>query len=138
MAKQEIQRLSAMFRTVSDPATKPDCASVTIATSPGELTVEYGAFRDGDVLNVPTGGEGHEATEVLNRVDREPLDTDGSVYVVFDVDDLTELDAAELVFDASAGWSGLEIVEAELKAVEWNGLMGKIMDWFRPRREAKA
>lgn len=138
MTKQEIQRLAAMFRTVSDPATKPDCASVTIVTPPGELTVEYGAFRDGDVLNVPTGGSDHEATEVLDRVDREPIDTDGSVYVVYDVDDLTELDAAELVFDASAGWSDLEIVEAELKTVEWDGLMGKIMDWFRPRSEAEA
>jgi len=133
----EIQRLTTLFSAVSDSATKQDCATVTMVTQPGELTVEYGAFRDGDVLNVPTAANDHVAEDVMRRVDREPTDKGGN-YVVYDVNDLNETDTAELVLDASDGWSGVEIVEADLRTIETGGLTGKFMDWIRNRGVSEA
>ena len=133
--KQQIQRLAKMFEVVSDPATKQDCATVSIETPPGELTIEYGAFRDGDVLNVPTAANDHDSMAVIERVEREPMD-EGSGFVVYDVDGLSETDAAELVFDASEGWSELEIVEANLRTIETGGPTGRVMKWLHNRGEA--
>lgn len=130
--EQQKQRLITMFEAVSDPASKQDCATVSIETPPGELTIEYGAFRDGDVLNVPTVSNDHDWRNVIDRVDREPMD-EGSGYVVYDIDDLSEFEAAELILDASDGWSDLEIIEANLRTIETGGLTGRFMDWLRNR-----
>lgn len=126
-----------LFRAVSDPDAKQDCATVEMTTGDTMHTVEYGAFSDGDVLNVPTASHNRPVDGVVSRVDREPADT-AEEYAVYDVDDLPESEAAELVVDAVGGWDGMEVVSADLRTIEVDrtGLLGQVVEWFEGRGQS--
>lgn len=122
-----VGRLATMFSTVSDPAVKQDCATVDLTTTGGELTIEYGAFDDGAVLNVPTATSQHTVEDVAAGVSIEPKYS-GEGFVVFGVDDLNEPEAAEVVLDACSGWSGVEIADADLRTIESGGLTQRLVE----------
>lgn len=110
-----------MFEAVSDEATKQDCATVLIETELGKLTIEYGAFARGALLNIPTGD--HDPEDVKRRVVREPLDS-GKHFVVYDVDGMAPSDVAELALGAAPDQSRVKITKVNLRTIETGGLSG--------------
>lgn len=128
MVETQIGRLTVMYRTVADRATDVDCVSATILTRPdGALCVEYGSFTDGERLNIPTAASDsrHTVSDIIDRVDRDPLEaSDSDEYVVYDVDDLEEIEVAELTVTAADGWDGLDVAQADIKTIQ------NLPDWW--------
>jgi hypothetical protein len=134
-SSQTIQRLTTFFESVSDPATNRDCASVTIDTAAGRVTVEYGVFNRGDRLNITTAADGHQqrVENILDRVNRDPANTGhkGNDWVTYAVDDLSELEVAEFTLDATAGWSHCSVNQCKLRTIEPDNIFTKLLERIR-------
>lgn len=112
-----------MFKVVSIPETKQDCASVSIETATGEMTIEYGAFRDGDVLNFALGTSDHDTGAIVNRVEQAAIEEEPTRnFITYAVNGMSNREVADLAITALGGAEKFKIVEADLRVLERGGV----------------